>query len=347
MIPALGTTVPRACCASAASGRVSARVSATTLSSVPPCSSTWRSATSCGCWTVVTTRSVPPSAGASVSGRSRSRSTSSGPSGAARTPRRTIHPSCASAFAIKLLRTPRAPITSTDRMSVIIQAMWFLIEEDMSIDERNAELGETARERLLDAAAKVFAERGYQGASVEAIAAAAGVTEDALHWNFESKAELLFSLLEERVDRRLHLLVGAAGLIAGEETVTPLVSREISSLADEELQLHLLTQEYWALAARDPALRARFAQRQRSLREVVAQAIVAHHEATSVALTYDPVQLATALLALGHGLGMERIIDPDAVPDALFGEMIQLVYDGLILRSASAALRPEADEVAE
>jgi len=225
--------------------------------------------------------------------------------------------------------------------------MWFLIEEDMSIDERNAELGETARERLLDAAAKVFAERGYQGASVEAIAAAAGVTEDALHWNFESKAELLFSLLEERVDRRLHLLVGAAGLIAGEETVTPLVSREISSLADEELQLHLLTQEYWALAARDPALRARFAQRQRSLREVVAQAIVAHHEATSVALTYDPVQLATALLALGHGLGMERIIDPDAVPDALFGEMIQLVYDGLILRSASAALRPEADEVAE
>jgi AcrR family transcriptional regulator len=218
----------------------------------------------------------------------------------------------------------------------------------MSIDkqhEENAELRGTSREQLLDAAASVFAERGYQGASVEAIAAAAGVTKGALYWNFESKADLFFSLLEERVDQRVRLLVGAAEAIAGEETVTPLVSREISSLADEERQLHLLAHEYWALAARDPELGARFAERQRSLREVISRALVAHHEATSVALTHDPMELATAVLALGTGLGMDRIIDPDAVPETLFGEILQLIYDGLVLRSASAALRPEADEV--
>lgn len=213
----------------------------------------------------------------------------------------------------------------------------------MSIDKPSAELRGSAREQLLDAAAEVFAERGYQGASVEAIAAAAGVTKGALYWSFESKADLFFSLLDERVDRRLRLLIGAAEAIAGEETVTPLLSREMSSLADEERQLHMLTHEYWALAARDPELRVRFAERQRSLREVIAHAIVAHHEATSVALTQDPLQLATVVLALGNGLGMERIVDPDAVPDSLFGDILQLIYDGLILRSASAALRPEAD----
>jgi len=217
----------------------------------------------------------------------------------------------------------------------------------MSIHRQSEELPGASREHLLDAAARVFAERGYEGASVDAIAAAAGVTTGALYWHFESKADLFFTLLHERVDRRVRLLVGAAEAIAGEETVTPLISSEISALADEERQLHLLTYEYWAQAARDPALRARFAERQRSLRELISHAIVAHHEATSVALTHDPMALATAVLALGNGLGMERIIDPDAIPDSLLGDILQLIYDGLILRSASAALRPQADEVVD
>jgi len=201
----------------------------------------------------------------------------------------------------------------------------------------------TSREQLLEAAATVFAERGYNGASMEAIATEAGVTKGALYWNFESKADLFFSLLEEHVDQRVRVLVKTAETIAGEETVTPLVSREVSSLADEERQIHLLTHEYWSLAARDPELGARYAERQKALRELISRALVAHHEATSVALTHDPLELATAVLALALGLGMDRIIDPDAVPETLFGEILQLIYDGLILRSASAALRPSGD----
>ena len=215
----------------------------------------------------------------------------------------------------------------------------------MSTYDRNADSRTSSREQLLDAAASVFAERGYRGASVETIAVAAGVTKGALYWNFESKADLFFSLLEERVDERLRLLVDAAEAIAGEETVTPLVSREVSSVVDEERQIHLLTHEYWSLAARDPELGARYAERQKALRELIARALVAHHEATCVALTHDPLELATAVLALANGLGMDRIIDPDAVPETLFGDILQLIYDGLVLRSASAALRPPGDAV--
>lgn len=207
-------------------------------------------------------------------------------------------------------------------------------------NDRSAGSRGTSREQLLDAAATVFAERGYRGASVEAIAAAAGVTKGALYWSFESKADLFFSLLEERVDQRLRQLVGAAEAIAGEETVTPLVSREVSSVVDEERQIHLLTHEYWSLAARDPELGARYAERQKALRELIARALVAHHEATCVPLTHDPLELATAVLALANGLGMDRIVDPGAIPETLFGDILQLIYDGLVLRSASAALRP-------
>jgi AcrR family transcriptional regulator len=220
----------------------------------------------------------------------------------------------------------------------------FTLNQRMSTDDRDddapEELRGTSREQLLDAAARVFAERGYRGASVEAIAAQAGVTKGALYWNFESKADLFFSLLDERVDQRLRLLVERTQALAGRDTVPPLVSREVSSVVDEERQIHLLTNEYWALAVRDPELGARFAERQRSLRELIAGALLAHHEATSVTLAYDPHELATAVLALAHGLAMDRLIEADAVPDSLFGDILALIYDGLVLRSASAALKP-------
>ena len=51
------------------------------------------------------------------------------------------------------------------------------------------------RERLLRAAADVFAERGYDGTRVADIAAAAGVSNGALYAHFASKADLLTGAL--------------------------------------------------------------------------------------------------------------------------------------------------------
>jgi len=51
------------------------------------------------------------------------------------------------------------------------------------------------RERLLRAAADVFAERGYDGTRVADIAAAAGVSNGALYAHFASKADLLADAL--------------------------------------------------------------------------------------------------------------------------------------------------------
>jgi len=54
---------------------------------------------------------------------------------------------------------------------------------------------EQTRERLLRAAADVFAERGYDGTRVADIAAAAGVSNGALYAHFDSKADLLVGAL--------------------------------------------------------------------------------------------------------------------------------------------------------
>jgi AcrR family transcriptional regulator len=53
----------------------------------------------------------------------------------------------------------------------------------------------TTRERILAAAERLFAERGFERVSMPAIARASGVTAGAIYKHFESKADLLFEVV--------------------------------------------------------------------------------------------------------------------------------------------------------
>lgn len=200
-------------------------------------------------------------------------------------------------------------------------------------DGRHSEKRGTARERLLDAAAEVFAERGYRAASVEDLASAAGLTKGAVYWNFDSKEAVFFALIEERVDRRARELMGVTEHAPPETATAPLVSRGVSSFADEQQALVLLLQEYWSLAVRDASLRDGYVQRQHALRERLGEALAARHRTTGVPLTFPAETLATGIIALITGLAQERIADPQGVPDDLLGELLSLLYDGLVHRA--------------
>src|SRR6516225_5792547 len=55
------------------------------------------------------------------------------------------------------------------------------------------------RERILDAAVHVFAEKGFYGAKVSEIAREAGVADGTIYLYFKSKDDLLISLFEDRM----------------------------------------------------------------------------------------------------------------------------------------------------
>ncbi|MEU7004243.1 helix-turn-helix domain-containing protein [Nonomuraea sp. NPDC046570] len=55
------------------------------------------------------------------------------------------------------------------------------------------------RLRLLEAAEKVFAERGIQGASLDEVAAEAGLTKGAVYSNFAGKEELVLAVMWHRL----------------------------------------------------------------------------------------------------------------------------------------------------
>src|SRR3954469_23931856 len=57
------------------------------------------------------------------------------------------------------------------------------------------------RERILDAAVRVFAQEGFYNAKVSQIAHAAGVADGTIYLYFKSKDELRISLFEDRMER--------------------------------------------------------------------------------------------------------------------------------------------------
>jgi len=66
------------------------------------------------------------------------------------------------------------------------------------------------RNRILDAAERVFSRRGASRPSLEDIAAAAGVTRGAIYWHFRNKADLFGAMLA-RVTLPMEEMVGRAG----------------------------------------------------------------------------------------------------------------------------------------
>src|SRR6201987_1228228 len=62
---------------------------------------------------------------------------------------------------------------------------------------------DATRDKLFEAAARVFEEQGINAASIEAIAAAAGFTRGAFYSNFKSKDELIFAMLEDHVEQSI------------------------------------------------------------------------------------------------------------------------------------------------
>jgi len=191
---------------------------------------------------------------------------------------------------------------------------------------------EGSRTRVLDAAAEVFAERGYERATVDEIATRAGLSKGTVYWNFASKEELFLALLDERIDRPVRAVMDISGSAPREQPTAGAVDAAMGQLVRERPQFVQLLLEYWAAAVRDPELRRRYVERQQGLREALAE-VIRTRQPPDIPFAIPPEHLATAFVALGLGLALELLVDPDAVPAGLFGDMLSLSYDGNAARA--------------
>jgi len=194
--------------------------------------------------------------------------------------------------------------------------------------ETRTEKQARTRAELLATATKVFARRGYKGASIEEIAEEAGYSHGAVYSNFDGKADLFLAVLEEYMAERAQELAETQVSLAED---APIEVRA-RALADQwmdrfakDRESFLLHMEFVAHAGRDPELAERFGTRSAALREAIAAYITHYQELEGIKADLTPDDLALVLRALGIGLAIEALVSPDAVRQDAYGDFVELL----------------------
>src|SRR6478736_5864214 len=115
---------------------------------------------------------------------------------------------------------------------------------------------EATRQKLLDAAALVYAEVGVDAASVEAICERAGFTRGAFYSNFETKDELMLALTERVAGEKIDAVAERVAVLQahGEDLEPGALVRRLLDVAFDQEQGILLTSEIRTRAMRDSRL---------------------------------------------------------------------------------------------
>jgi len=189
---------------------------------------------------------------------------------------------------------------------------------------RSASQAQT-RDRLLEAARRLFARTGYGGASVDAIAAEAGYSKGAFYSNFESKEAIFLELLEqhmageaEQLSRLVEAGGGAADILANLDAWFRNLDADWALLA-MELQLH--SRRSAVFASQYEALHAKHADRLGALLRKL-------FTLSGKKLPTTGASMAGALIALAHGLVLQPAKSHKATESA--GSMMSTVLRSLI-----------------
>lgn len=206
------------------------------------------------------------------------------------------------------------------------------------------------RAALLDAAERLWAKHGIRGASLDEIAAQAGMTKGAVYSNFTGKTDLILALL----DRYTQLELGPPTSSTLGDPDRPRADRCADAgrhyarrLSAEETRMKaLLLMELWLFGMRDFSAGWRIADWYQSHREGLAAGLQDDAGRTSAAGDDGPGRdgpggdgsgdkargddlsaedRASLAMALEFGLALQHLLDPDRVPAELYGPGMDLV----------------------
>lgn len=157
------------------------------------------------------------------------------------------------------------------------------------------------RERLLDAAAHVFAEKGYEGTKIQTVVKAAGLSTGAVYGRFTSKNDLLREAVITRSTPQLH-----AGAGAGADKVADLVARGATQLAPGLTDAEALLLETYVTARREPEVAAALGDADQRWRDAVAPLVEAALLDGTVDEGVDPQSVLFLVRVLRLGILLHR-----------------------------------------
>jgi AcrR family transcriptional regulator len=180
------------------------------------------------------------------------------------------------------------------------------------------------RESLLKSAQEIFARDGFAGASIDRIAEHAGYSKGAVYSNFEGKEALFLELLRDRMTEELGEL---HQLLKGRSSLAEilLALRQRYSSLEKQVIWCLLSTEFQLQARRNPDFAGPFAELYRNQRRAIAELATMVAKREGAKLEWNAEELATSLMALTHGIALQRAADPASVSADSAGKAIQLL----------------------
>jgi AcrR family transcriptional regulator len=185
---------------------------------------------------------------------------------------------------------------------------------------------ERTRDRLIDAAAQVFAHVGFGAASVEAIAEAAGFTRGAFYSNFASKEELFLALAARQTQERLAALEATLANLGVtvvkdeplDRTVIRTVLASVARGGNRSSDWVLMQAELELLAMRDAAVGALWTAQQRRLQGEITAALTRLLAGVGLSFSVEPALAIELLLGAYDAAARDaHAAGTDMLPQAL------------------------------
>jgi AcrR family transcriptional regulator len=169
-------------------------------------------------------------------------------------------------------------------------------------------------EKLFEAAARVFEDQGIGGASIEAIAAAAGFTRGAFYSNFKSKDELIIAMLEDHVEQSIRRSLDLLDKHKNLEDFIDALKTIDRSHQDPLARSPLLHMEMILFVARAEKRRPDLAKRLRARRKLIVDIVETTLKNNGKNESLNPTWTGAIVLALEDGFRLHRLIDPETTP---------------------------------
>ena len=189
------------------------------------------------------------------------------------------------------------------------------------------------REHLLAAAAQVFAERGFHGATLDAVAAAAGFSKGAVYSNFKNKEDLFLALLEASYSTEMQSLRATleASEVPPEARLADFLPVVLGGAG------HGLMPEDWAVlymefalfAMRHPVAQRKLVEFDNAAIAEVAELITQERVRWGLEELESAESIARITQALFRGVSLMRALDPDAVDEAFLASALSFVTGAL------------------
>jgi AcrR family transcriptional regulator len=170
------------------------------------------------------------------------------------------------------------------------------------------------RNALIEAAADVFARRGFHAASLDEIAETAGFTRGAIYSNFGGKEDLMIAVLDLFTEQQLAAFGAAVDPAAGGSAAErSAAAASVWTATQREQNLAALSLEMRVYALRNPEFRKRLAESERGNQQRIAEFIEQVARTEGRALPVPAIDLAEMLRAFSDGLSQLAALDPENI----------------------------------